>query len=132
VIEPKGTMSQAKSNLLMAAEWLWSHRGKEMFWQPGVLTKINPDPTAPKLGVVEAAGIFETLQERQLIFSTLVDSRMVYFLNDNKTAEWNTFLSELRNEGKIDQEAIPLMKKSSAGKSVSHQSSQSRGFDSNG
>jgi len=101
-------MPRAKSNLLIAAEWLWSHRKNELWWRPEVLTESNKDVSAPKLSSVEAQGVFKVLLERNLIFPAVPDGRPIYHLNEVKEREWSDFLSELRSEGvKEESKATP-------------------------
>ena len=49
--------------ILESATWMWNHRGKNIWWAPGVLTSNNQDPNAPKLNNVEAISVFKTLEE---------------------------------------------------------------------
>lgn len=92
-------MPRAKSNLLTAAEWLWSNQKKGLWWAPEVLTSSNKDPSAPKLSSVEARSIFKILEERGLIFPAVQDGRPIYHLHEAKEREWADFLSELKSEG---------------------------------
>jgi len=84
------------SKLRTAAMWLWERRGNNLFWRPQVLSVSNPDPTSPKLNLVEAQSIFRLLEEKQLIFpGPASDGRMAYYINEVKEKEWNTFLNGL-------------------------------------
>lgn len=100
-------MSPEKSNLLIAAEWLWSHRRKEQWWTQEVLTAHNDDRTSPKLTLVEAKSVFSVLEKRDLIFPAVRDGRPIYHLHETKEKEWAAFLSELRSgEPKEEGKAI--------------------------
>ncbi len=90
-------MPSTKPNLLIASEWLWSNRGKNIWWTPGTLSQSNPDPTSPKLTDVEAISIFKVLLERGLIFSAERDGRTIFLLHEAKEQEWNSFIGELNN-----------------------------------
>jgi hypothetical protein len=93
-------MPPAKSKTVLAVEWLWSHRGKNIQWSPGVLTEANTqDTTAPKLTFVEATSIYERLKEKGLILQRGEQSpgNPTFILHESKEHEWKTFLSELEN-----------------------------------
>lgn len=91
-------MPKAKSNLFLAAEWLWSNRGKNIWWTPGVLSQSNLDPTSPKLTDVEAISIFQILAERGLIFPVEREGKTIFLLHEAKEQEWKGFLAEIGNE----------------------------------
>lgn len=64
-----------------------------------MLTKQNPDSTAPKLTEVEAVSIFNVLLERGLIFRAAPEhGQNVFHLHEAKEREWNAFISELKCE----------------------------------
>jgi hypothetical protein len=90
-------ISGVKSNLLLAAEWIWRQRGKDMRLHPGLLTDANPDPTAPKLSGGEANRVIQMLLEKHLLIGRIVDSQRVYIVNDHRMQEWNEFITNLRN-----------------------------------
>jgi hypothetical protein len=89
-----------KSNILIAVEWLWSHRGKNMYWRPHVLTPENTgDPSAPKLTTVEAASVFKLLMEKGLMFTGVDDKGApAFWLHEAKVQEWNAFLENLKKQ----------------------------------
>jgi hypothetical protein len=87
---------QPKSNLLLAAEWMWSHRGENLYWRPNVLTDSNPDPDAPKITMVEAESIFRYLEDKGLLHQGHNNGHPAFFLEEAKTQEWESFLSEQR------------------------------------
>jgi hypothetical protein len=93
-------MPRDKSKTTVAIEWLWSHRGKNISWSPGVLTVANEkDATAPKLTFVEAVSIFERLKEKGLILQIGEQSpgNPTFILHESKEHEWKAFISELEN-----------------------------------
>lgn len=93
-------MPREKTKTIIAVEWLWSHRGKNILWSPGVLTAANEkDATAPKLTLVEAVSIFERLKERGLILQRGEQStgNPTFILHESKEHEWRTFIAELEN-----------------------------------
>jgi hypothetical protein len=102
-------MPHAKSKTLIAAEWLWSHRGKNLWWTPNVLTQANPDPTSPKLEVVEAVSIFRYLEEKGLVFSSNQNDRTVFCLHEAKEQEWSDFISELKTKQRRDSGVRSLL-----------------------
>ena len=93
-------MSREKSKNVIAVEWLWSHRGKNILWSPDALTVANEkDATAPKLTFVEAVSIFERLKERGLILHRGEQSpgNPTFILHESKEHEWKTFIAELES-----------------------------------
>ncbi len=105
-------MQRAKSNVLVAVEWLWSNRGKDIWWTPAVLTSENKDPKSPNLTIVEAISIFKLLAEKGLIIPGVRSGGPVFFLHEAKEKEWNTLISELASEQK---ENIPDKKQNELG-----------------
>ena len=77
-----------------AAQWMWEHRGQDIWWRPPVLTSSNPDKTAPSLSVVEAESLFRILDEKALIFPFVhpTDKKTAYLINELKEEEWGSFL----------------------------------------
>jgi hypothetical protein len=75
---------------------MWSHRGKNMWWSPSVLTSSNQDNSAPKLTAVEALSVFKLLEEEGLIYPVQEpgQTRTVYLINEVKEKEWKAFLRE--------------------------------------
>jgi hypothetical protein len=86
-----------KSSTLIAVKWLWSNRGKDIWWTPGVLTADNPDPTSPHLTTIEAISIFEILHENGLIIPAIQNGQHVFLLHETKIQEWNKFIKELEH-----------------------------------
>jgi hypothetical protein len=80
--------------LKLAAEWMWKHRGQNIWWKPAVLTSANPDTTKPDLNMVEALAVFRKLEEDALIFPVQhpVEHGTVYLINEVKEEEWTAFL----------------------------------------
>jgi hypothetical protein len=62
--------------------------------RPQLLMGGNPDPSAPKLSVVEAKRIFQVLLEKRLLTGRVVDSQEVYFVDEDRMAEWNELISK--------------------------------------
>ena len=83
--------------LRRAAEWMWDHRGQNIWWRPAVLTPINPDTTNPGLNIVEAESVFRMLEDQKLIFPVLnpQDQQTAYLINEIKESEWKVFIRAL-------------------------------------
>src|ERR1039457_595993 len=78
---------------------MWSHRGKNIWWTPLVLTAENKnDPTSPKLTMVEAISIFKILEEAGLIFPFVQRGQTVFLLHESKTQEWDAFIEHLQKQ----------------------------------
>ena len=77
-----------------SAEWMWNHRGNNIWWTASVLTSSNPDTSAPKLTTVGALSVFKLLEEEGLIYPVQEpgQARTVYLINEVKENEWKTFL----------------------------------------
>jgi hypothetical protein len=110
-----------KSDTLIAVEWMWSHRRKNKWWTPGVLTAVNTDATSPKLTDVEAISIFKQLEEKGLIIPTVLDGRSVFLLHESKVKEWNAFIESF---GKNDLPAKSGDDKSATDKSTDRRKRQ--------
>lgn len=87
----------AMKKLCAAAEWMWNHRGNNIWWRPNVLTLSNPDSTNPRLTLVEATSTFRLLEEEKLIFPVQNpnDMNIAYLINEVKEEEWVRFLKGL-------------------------------------
>ena len=93
-------LSPAEPKIVLAAiEWMWSHRGKTMFWRSGVLTEeLNKqDASAPKMTVGEADSLFRSLLEKGLAYNSVgTDGFPAYRLHESKIIEMEAFIAELR------------------------------------
>jgi hypothetical protein len=80
-----------------AAQWIWNCRGKNVWLTPFVLTKDNPDESAPELTIGEATSLFKLLEEEKLIFpyKTTPDGSTQYLVNEAKEKDWHEFLKGL-------------------------------------
>lgn len=86
-----------KSKLLIATEWLWNCRNRNIYITPLVLTTYNnQDPSAPKLSLVEAQGVFKFLSEKDLIYPVKQNGKTVYIMNEVKDRDWEDTISELK------------------------------------
>jgi hypothetical protein len=87
--------------ILAAVEWMWSHRGNNMFWRPGVLTEeLNKqDPSAPKVTINEAESIFLQLLERGLVYVKPAPDRLpAFWMHESKINQWKSFIAELKTD----------------------------------
>lgn len=81
------------SNLYNAAEWIWRHRGNDVWWRPSVLTNRNPDSESLGLSQVEAMAIFNRLVEERLLFPGIINTNeRVFFINEINEKEWSRFI----------------------------------------
>jgi uncharacterized membrane protein len=89
-------MADAKPNILLAVEWLWSLRGKNVWWTPAVFTDINKDTAPPKFTHVEAETIFELLVEKGLLIRRTQNGQPGFLMQEAKPREWEAFIAELK------------------------------------
>jgi len=64
-----------------------------MYWRPRVLTPENPDPSAPKMTMVEAESLFLQLLERGLIYRSIEMDGPAFRLHESKVCEWEAFIA---------------------------------------
>ena len=89
--------------LVKSAKWmLGREQSRNIWWNPGVLTRDNPDKTNPGLSSDEAEDVFEELRRRQLFRNEIISVKeinsgepfLVHRLNEDKKAEWINTINE--------------------------------------
>ncbi|MBI1194851.1 MAG: hypothetical protein GC138_03260 [Gammaproteobacteria bacterium] len=86
------------NKLRRAAQWMWDHRGQDIWWRPPVLTAANTsDATNPGLSTVEAESVFRLLEDEKLIFPFQHpdDKKTAYLINEVRESEWKSFLEKM-------------------------------------
>ena len=98
-------MSPSKLERLVihSASWMFKReKSKDFWWNPGVLTRENPDKSNPGLSRDDAEKVFEELRKRQLLENRLISDQninsgepfLVYKINENKKKEWIEIIEE--------------------------------------
>lgn len=89
--------------LVQSAKWiLGREQSRNIWWNPGVLTRENPDKTNPGLSGDEAEDVFEELRRRKLFKNDIISIKeinngepfLVHRLNEDKKAEWIKTINE--------------------------------------
>jgi hypothetical protein len=90
-------MPTENENILIAVEWLWERRGKNLWWRAEVLGKQNPDPSSPKLTDVGAICVFNLLLDKGLMIRAKNTSgNDVFVMQEAKVREWEELIAELK------------------------------------
>ena len=92
-----------ESLLVKSAKWMFQReKSKDFWWNPGVLTRDNPDKSNPGLSRDEAETVFEELRQRQLLESKIISDPkinegepfLVHKINEDKKVEWINTINE--------------------------------------
>ena len=95
--------SELERKVVVAAAWMFKReKSKDFWWNPGVLTRENPDKTNPGFSRTDAEEVFEELRKRQLLENKIINEQninegepfLVYKINEEKKTEWIKIITE--------------------------------------
>jgi hypothetical protein len=95
--------SELERKRVNSARWMFRpEKSKDFWWNPGVLTRDNPDTSNPGLSRQDAEEVFAELRRRGLLEDMVISNSdinqgepfLVYKINENKKSQWTDIIKE--------------------------------------